>query len=283
MAWWREDPVLLVGMHRSGTTLVARLMEDLGWFGGHHLEQNHEAVSFLELNDRLLARAHSSWDHPTPFLALLENEALVDTCSVWLAGEIDALTFRRLFLGPSRMLPGRGLPLGPWGFKDPRSTITWPVWRRVFPAMRAIHVRRHGVDVAASLRKRARAELGGEDRERFMNDDHLAQFSSTRCLDLSRAFALWEETQELFESTRLLDPGLEIHDVVYEELLANPREVLAGIAGFAGLPVDNERIELLVAEIRPDRAMAHTRDRELAEFASMREKETARWHDFRST
>src|SRR5262249_51761949 len=42
----------------------------------------------------------------------------------------------------------------PWGWKDPRNTYTLPIWLDVFPHAKVVHVYRHGVDVAHSLRVR---------------------------------------------------------------------------------------------------------------------------------
>jgi hypothetical protein len=41
-----------------------------------------------------------------------------------------------------------------WGWKDPRNSITLPVWLKLFPDARVIHIVRNGVDVAESLYRR---------------------------------------------------------------------------------------------------------------------------------
>ena len=105
---------------------------------------------------------------------------------------VDSISFLRRYVGGKRLraFAGNGPLL--WGWKDPRTTATWPLWKEVFPRARAITVHRNGVDVAASLWRRARNELTGKDRRRFLTDPHLNRFASPRCLHLIRAFQLWE-------------------------------------------------------------------------------------------
>ena len=59
-------PVILLGMHRSGTTMMSRLLETLGLFQGSRLEENHEATFFMNVNKALMLRIHGHWDHPAP-------------------------------------------------------------------------------------------------------------------------------------------------------------------------------------------------------------------------
>jgi hypothetical protein len=43
----KHFPVIILGMHRSGTTMVTKLLEEVGLFVGDRLDENHEAVLFL--------------------------------------------------------------------------------------------------------------------------------------------------------------------------------------------------------------------------------------------
>lgn len=42
-----QTPVIILGMHRSGTTMITKILENLGLFVGVEKEINHEAL-FLE-------------------------------------------------------------------------------------------------------------------------------------------------------------------------------------------------------------------------------------------
>lgn len=49
-----NPPVIIIGMHRSGTSLVARLLDVLGLFLGKYKDENHEARLFISINDWFL-------------------------------------------------------------------------------------------------------------------------------------------------------------------------------------------------------------------------------------
>ena len=266
MSWYRDDPILVLGMHRSGTTLLARQLDALGVFMGHRLEQNHEAVACLDLNDRILARAHAAWDRPAGIADLLAHGPAVDAVVGSMREELDSLGFRRSYLGIKRGATG-GLGRGPWGFKDPRTTVTWPLWQRLLPGARAVYVRRHGVDVAASLWRRATKELAPGSAARFAGDDHLARFASVRCLDLGRAFELWRETHALHVRHCEANPSMPMHEILYEDLLRDPVPVLTSLVRFLELEVPPEAIASVAEGIDASRALAHRRDPELADFA----------------
>ena len=67
------QPVILLGMHRSGTAMIARLLDALGLFQGSELQEDHESTWFLEINDLLLRRVNAAWDNPDPICSFLEN------------------------------------------------------------------------------------------------------------------------------------------------------------------------------------------------------------------
>jgi LPS sulfotransferase NodH len=264
MTWWRDDPVLILGMHRSGTTLLAQQLQALGVFVGHRLEQNHEAVACLDLNDRVLARAHAAWDRPSGIVELIEHEPAARAVAASMEQTLRSLQFRRSYLGTSRMMSG--LPPGPWGFKDPRTTVTWPLWLRVMPRARVLSVRRHGIDVAASLWRRATKELQEPNAARFAGDDHLARFASVRCLSLERAFELWKENGAIHRRFVAAHPQMPIFEFLYEDLLARPVDVLTQVVSFLGSSCSPEQIAAVAGQVKPERGLAHRNDPQLAEF-----------------
>ncbi len=261
----RDDPVLLLGMHRSGTTLLAAMLREMGMHLGRNLEEHHESVFILDANDWLLARAHGAWDHPLPLLWLMEDPRCRMPLVDHLRTRVNGLSFVRRFIGPGRLRAfASDAPLL-WGWKDPRTTATWPLWQEVFPRARAITVHRNGVDVAASLWRRARLELTGDDRARYLADPHLNRFSSVRCLELSRAFALWEEYLDLHRRNRELHPIEELV-LSYEDLLESPREKLREIARFLELTGAEEGIERAQALVKPQGRHRFLGDKDLRAF-----------------
>ena len=62
-----RPPIIVLGAHRSGTSALSRVLDELGVFVGSRLDSNHESWFFLRLNVWLLSRCGGRWDHPAPF------------------------------------------------------------------------------------------------------------------------------------------------------------------------------------------------------------------------
>lgn len=99
-------PVLVIGMHRSGTSLVTRLLRDLGLFIGWRLDDNAEAYLFRALNEWLLREAGATWQTPAPVRRLsgadLPLPHLLRTLARPRARPGAALAQRRRFRGGRR-------------------------------------------------------------------------------------------------------------------------------------------------------------------------------------
>ena len=260
------NPILITGMHRSGTTLVARMLQTLGVFMGHHLDDNHEALAFLDLNDRVLHRAHAAWDRPGGVEDLLElpvvAEALVDALREATRTPAFARAYRG-HAGASLQPPG----FAAWGFKDPRTSVTWPLWLRVFQDARMIHVRRHGVDVAASLARRSAELLDPGKAARFARRDGMARFVSVRCASLPRASELWRETEALYRRLRARHPAPPVLEILYEELVANPSAALDAMARHLALTPTPAQHAAAASLAESGRSFAFRADAPLAAFA----------------
>lgn len=58
-------------MHRSGTSLLVKILQELGVFMGMDLEHNSESKFFIEVNEWMLNQAGASWDNPENILSQL--------------------------------------------------------------------------------------------------------------------------------------------------------------------------------------------------------------------
>jgi hypothetical protein len=142
----QQVPLCIAGMHRSGTSMVARLLQACGLFLGreeelgfdsNNGEPHFEHLRFVALNDEILRRLGGSWNNPPEFPARWETMR-----------EVDALTKQAKKL--IKRLSGRYY----WGWKDPRNSLTFPFWRRITPDLRLVICVRNPLEVAHSLRKR---------------------------------------------------------------------------------------------------------------------------------
>ncbi len=230
-------PRIVLGMHRSGTTLMARLLGDFGVFLGADLSVNAESLFFRRLNERIFRSAGASWAEVAPLLAAMKRPEFIAE----EAGQLRRELFERDRLGRffaagrERHDPGK-----PWGFKDPRNSLTLPIWDAVFPDARTVSLLRHGYDVAISLHRRAHAHRA------WWKKLHPAYKVSTAMLEFGRCFELWADHQRALQrcGNALSDRFLEIR---YESLIREPTESLRRVL---------EHLELEVTDVALERAAA---------------------------
>lgn len=139
--------VVVVGMHRSGTSAITGAIGALGFnvvspedrLSPHASNPEHwESLSVLQHSDAVLAQLGGTWDAPPPLPDGWENdEGLTDR-----AGAVEALA--AAYPGP-----------GPSVWKDPRICLLLPYWRSVLQApMAAVLMWRSPLAVARSLHRR---------------------------------------------------------------------------------------------------------------------------------
>jgi hypothetical protein len=137
----------------------------------------------------------------------------------------------RAFFGPRLWKALRHDADIPWGWKDPRTTITFPIWLRVFPRARILHVLRNGVDVAISTHQRSLKQRSKLWKRLFPIDYCPATTNFEYC------FHLWEEYVSFVSNHRHLVPETRFLEIRFEDLLRDPPESLRSIADFIGHPV----------------------------------------------
>jgi hypothetical protein len=137
-----RPPVLILGMHRSGTSFLAGSLQAAGLaldgastWDKHNRKGNRERRDLMEMQEAMLARRGHSWRAPPPGPV------------AWTAEEREAA----LRLVAPALASGR-----PWGFKDPRTLLLAEGWLDLFPDARLVGIVRHPSLVAASLKARSR-------------------------------------------------------------------------------------------------------------------------------
>ncbi|HUY22823.1 MAG TPA: sulfotransferase [Acidimicrobiales bacterium] len=188
--------VVVLGMHRSGTSAVSRVLNLLGADigpaddllteydnpGGHW-----ESKALVACNDRILAAYGRSWDFP-PWLA--PGWEHTERATRLLPDLAE--TFAAVYTG------------GPWVWKDPRTCLTFPLWRRVLgDGARVVLVLRDPGAVVASVRRR----------------DGIPAFYGV---------GLW---QHYVRASVAASRGLPVVCLRFEDLVAAPAETVATLAG----------------------------------------------------
>jgi hypothetical protein len=271
----QASPLVVIGMHRSGTRLLVDILDKLGVFMGADRQADSESVAFMLINEGILHQCGAFWSEPMPAHFVLAEPQVVEHIA---AGAREALAAQlERYVGPSGWhLQASSKELPPFGWKDPRNTFTLPVWKQVFPNLRTLHIVRHGVDVAASLARRHAEALRAATGESVpsaltvIRDHALGVLSSRRGWTLAEALTMWEEYVEKArqESAALGERALEVR---YEDLLTQPDRVIPAIAKFCRVPPP-ARHEALLDGLEPSRAFAFRRNPELVAFAdSVRE------------
>lgn len=256
------DPIIIFGMHRSGTTMLVKILAKLGLFVGEKKEENYEAQFFLNINSQILNTVNASWDNPKS-LDFIKND-LKNKIVKELKLKLQSIN-RISYLGLINFFKYRDLRELDflWGWKDPRNTYTANIWREIFPNSKIIHIYRNPIDVAMSLKLR---EIKREKRiikkieykiKKFFSLNIVAH-QSPKLRDIYEGIKLWEQyTNQAFSYNKNI-----IH-VRYESFLENPNKYLRDILDFINLKPTNPNINKTIKTINPDRKFAFSKNKEL--------------------
>jgi hypothetical protein len=275
MSLFRTPPVVIIGMHRSGTSMIASMLESLGLFIGSSQDPNHESTLFHGINGWILRQCGGAWDHPAPVRHLLVSPELRELTVDYIRFQLRCPGVAN-YLGWGRYLAalaGVGSQ-APWGWKDPVSTVTLPLWLDCFPDARVLHIRRHGLDVAKSIAVRqgkllaAYRDLYPRRKALYWLFPKRGGFTDTvRCGQLSEGLSLWEEyLAAARQGTRGL--GDRLLEVSYEDFLSAPQEKLALIASFCGLSPTADRLAAVAGMADGKRGRAYLADAELLQYTT---------------
>ncbi len=208
-----NDAIIVLGMHRSGTSAMAGVLAYAGVDFGDRLYTAQEHVNdrgfwehgpIVDCHDELLLELASSWDDPRP---LPDN---------WLHRTEVAQYRKRLNAAILRDFDHSVI----WGLKNPRICRVLPLWQEIFRDLRVepryVIMVRNPLEVAASLNK----------RNGFSRD---------------KSLFLWWQHQALAEAATRGSVRLF---VAYDDLLANPWGILEEIADTLGIswPIPREEI-----------------------------------------
>lgn len=138
----KSTPLIILGMHRSGTSCLAGSLQQAGVYLGevskyneYNKKGNKENERTMKLNETILKFNNSSWHTPPSKL-------------VWTkAHESEGNALIRSFEKKSNSQY--------WGFKDPRVLLTLPFWEKLLPQAKYVGTYRNPISVSQSLNNRA--------------------------------------------------------------------------------------------------------------------------------
>lgn len=124
----RRKVVVVLGMHRAGTSVCTRVLRDLGVALGDRLMTggrgnpggHYEFLPIVKQHETLFGSIDADWDSPRSVRPLPHG--------FWRSAEVASALDRLKPLVADQLASTPG----PWGFKDPRTVRFLPLWRRLF-------------------------------------------------------------------------------------------------------------------------------------------------------
>jgi hypothetical protein len=138
------DPVLITGIPRGGTNIIAAAINACGAFGGDMTKQNKDYEEGEYSNNRIRDKIvkqyfdRNGWDSKGQF-------PIPDTKKVNLQ-----IGWRKRI---EEIMLQEGYSSGQWMYKDAKLSLIWPVWNDAFPDAKWIIVRRRTADIVQSCLK----------------------------------------------------------------------------------------------------------------------------------
>lgn len=244
------QPLIILGMHRSGTSMTVRLLSDLGIFMGRWLSRDDEAVYFQRLNRIIYNSVQADWSNIDQLLGFIHDQKFITQQTNMLKNQI---TGEKLYLfGYPGLADFFGLKLyrkldisrlPAWGWKDPRTTLTFPIWLNIFPNAKWLHIIRNGIDVAISIHRRSLKQQK-KIRNRIFPIDY-----KPITLDFTYCFRLWEKYITFTLENKHLIPSDRYLEIQYEKFLEEPQRYLNIICDFINYPLSETVVETAVRQV----------------------------------
>ncbi|MXS80104.1 hypothetical protein ABF86_04890 [Nitrosomonas sp. GH22] len=265
-----KDLIVVLGMHRSGTSVIARGLQVLGVSLGDRLMpaiENINARGFWEdidlnsLNIEMLQAIGSDWFYLTPINA----------------NDVNKLHKDGYFIRAVELLQEKICNVPIFGFKDPRVAKLLPFWKEVFDHcqlnVKYVLAIRHPLSVVRSLAKRdgfveehsyllwlghtLESLAGGVGKSRVLVDyDRMMQSPDTELMRVAKALNLEIDSVELQDyKTKFLDESLRHTKYDYGDLLSDiacpaiVQEVYSSLTGAVSdsVPINDNKLSAKIS------------------------------------
>ena len=138
------DPILITGCARSGTSMVAGIINLCGAFGGDMRKPNKNNEKGMFENTQIVQQIVK------PYF----RDMGVDPLGQYPLPKIGGLPIPRDWRGKvEQIMISEGYKSGPWMYKGAKMCLHWPVWDYAFPDAKWIIVRRNAEDIVESCLK----------------------------------------------------------------------------------------------------------------------------------
>jgi len=240
--------VCITGMHRSGTSMVARLLNLCGLYLGPEERimppdagnpaGYWQSLDMDQLTEDVLAHHSGDWDFLLPPMPPgWEREPAMAPFRQRAQQLILTMSQRERFAGLPVAGTARVATPRPWGWKDPRCSLVLPFWKSVLPGLKVVVCLRNPVETARSLEN----HTGGTD---------------------SFSYNLWLRYYQRILSDTQPDERLITH---YDMYFVDPRGELGRILQWLGWSVSEEQIDTACGTISRSHRQQRLAAAELAE------------------
>jgi hypothetical protein len=195
-----KEPILITGCARSGTSMVAGVINICGAFGGNMsgVNRNNEKGMYENVKIRNLILK--------PYLRDLGYDAL----GQFPLPDIDTLPIPSdLKKRVIDIMSSEGYKGGSWMYKGAKMCLTWPIWNHAFPDAKWIIVRRRSGDIADSCLK-----------TNFMRAFQSTNFQNAVGVNNERDGWLWWVNKHLERFNEMMNEGLNIK-IIWPERMIN--------------------------------------------------------------
>jgi len=142
----KPKPLIILGMHRSGTSCLAGTLEQAGvclgivsYYNKYNKKGNKENTRIMNLNNKILEYNGASWDNP-PKKTMWTKKHETEGQAIIYDLERNCNTLY-------------------WGFKDPRTLLLLSFWNKLIPDAKYIGTYRNPISVAKSLNTRKNSNI----------------------------------------------------------------------------------------------------------------------------
>lgn len=263
----KQQPIIILGMHRSGTTMITKILENLGLFVGSEKEINHEALFFWEINNWIfnLHTANPELPHNLQYTNPVTKNIIEDALKYYVQSNR-----RKKYLGKLSSKYKNITEIDfPFGWKDPKNTFTLNFWKCVFPQPKIIHVYRNPIDSVSSYIERdleMKNQFQWNWKKKLKREfliTHKFNYNF-RIYNLEQGYELWQEY--VGKAIELEKDNNLYFNIKYEEFLSKPIENIKKLCAFCNLPIDEQKIIEQTKNINKDRAFAFLENEQYRNF-----------------
>ena len=255
-----KNPIIITGIHRSGTTLLSKIFENNKVFFGTKKDLNNEAIFFQNLNKWLLSSYGISWENPK-YIDFEIDENRFNMILFKLENILKSrLNFR--YLGLKSLIIKNNLLENDfdWGWKDPRSIFSLPFWLKLFPKSKVLILVRHPFDVVNSLITRNKYLLENDIKLQdkiynymlipFLNVSNYSNLSSN-ISDFDIGMSIYDQYfNQLVLMSEKYNSNIQI--IKYEDLVLKKEDVVLKLFDFCKISL-NDKTKTFIETIRTDR------------------------------